>query len=291
MALTDEGNGMVMPVAPFYGGGGNGMGGFGNGDSWAWLILILLLAGVGGWGNNGNGGGFGGGNGIYPWMNQANLTSEGFQNQLMNDNITSIRDGVHNLSTQLCNCCGDMQMALANGFAGVEQGANARQIANMQQGFATQTAITGGLTNLSSQLANCCCENRLGIANLSADIARENCADRENANYNTRDIINAITTGVQSIKDDIYADRLEDERRENQNLRTQLNMATLNASQIAQTAQLQRGQTEEVDALYNRLRNCPVPSMPVYGMTPIFTCPQNQTPSCGCGCGCGGNAF
>ena len=35
--------------------------------------------------------GFGGGGGLYPWMNQANLTSEGFQNQLMNNNITSIR--------------------------------------------------------------------------------------------------------------------------------------------------------------------------------------------------------
>lgn len=69
-------------------------------------------------------------------------------------------------------------------------------------------------------------------------------------------------------------------------------MANLSASQIAQTATIQRGQTAEVDALYQRLRDCPVPTMPVYGMTPIFTCPQNSYNGCGCGCGCnGGNNF
>lgn len=70
-------------------------------------------------------------------------------------------------------------------------------------------------------------------------------------------------------------------KRENDNLRTQLNMASLSASQAAQTATLRRGQADEVDALYNRLKNCPVPAMPVYGSQPIFTCQQNA----GCGCG------
>ena len=113
--MLENGSNFYMPVAPANSGGfGNGFGG----DGW-WILLLLLFAG--GWGNGF--GGFGGGfnNDIYPWMNQANLTSEGFQNQMLNDNITSIRDGIHNLSTQLCNCCSDTQMALANGFAGVEQ--------------------------------------------------------------------------------------------------------------------------------------------------------------------------
>lgn len=50
MALTDEsGSGLVMPVAPMYGGGG-GNGGFGNmGGDWGWIILLLLIAGNG-WG-------------------------------------------------------------------------------------------------------------------------------------------------------------------------------------------------------------------------------------------------
>ena len=267
MALTDESNGLVMPVSPMYGGNG---GGFGNGfgGDWAWIILLLLL----GWGNgNGGFGGFGG-DGLYPWMNQANLTSNGFQNQLMNDNITEIRSGVSNLSTQLCNCCGDMQMALANGFAGVEQGANARQMANMQSMFGIQ-----------SSLQECCCENRAGIADLKYTVATENCADRTQAMQNTRDIIDSQTRSTQAVLDKLCQLELDGFKRENDNLRSQLNMATLRESQTAQNAFISQGFANEVDQLYNRLNNCPVPTTPVYGRTPIFTCNGQQ--SCGCGCG------
>lgn len=59
-------------------------------------------------------------------MNQSNQINDGFRDQMLNTSINGIQQGVNNLSTQLCNCCGDVQMALANGFAGVEQGANAR---------------------------------------------------------------------------------------------------------------------------------------------------------------------
>lgn len=148
MSLTTEG----MTPADIYACTRNndGNGGFGGNEGW-WILLLLLFAG--GWGN-GFGGGNGGGN-LYPWMNQANLTSEGFQNQMLNDNVTSIRDGIASLSTQLCNCCGDMQMAVANGFAGVEMGANARQMANMNQMFANQTAMMQGFNNVQSQFAEC----------------------------------------------------------------------------------------------------------------------------------------
>ena len=282
MALTDEsGNGMVMPVAPMYGGNNGGFGGFGG--DWGWIILLLLFAG--GWGNGF--GGFGGMGGfaadgamLYPWMNQANLTSNGFQNQMLNDNITSIRDGISSLAMQLCNCCGDIQMSLANGFSCIEQGANARQMANMQQMFGIQ-----------SSLQECCCENRAGIADLKYTVATENCADRTAAYQNTRDIIDSQTKGTQAILDklcqleldgvkaqvDAKNDRIVD-------LQNQLNMASFRESQVAQNAFIQQGFSNEVDQLYNRLSNCPVPTTPVYGRTPIFTCNQNQ-----CGCGCGNN--
>ena len=153
MALTEEGgNGFFMPVAPAY---GNTGGGFGNGfgGDWAWIILLLLLGwGNNGWGNGANGGGTGG---LYPWLNNSNQINDGFRDAMMNDNITEIRSGVTGLATQLCNCCGDVQMALANGFAGVEQGANARQIANMQTAFAGQTAMSQGFNALQGQLAQC----------------------------------------------------------------------------------------------------------------------------------------
>ena len=289
MALTDENtNGFYMPVAPAYGGGNGGFGG-GWGNDWAWII-ILLLAFNGGWGN-----GFGGMGGYgnmmlgydFPWLlngqNGINAnTNSGFRDAMLQDSITSVRDGISGLSTQLCGCCGDMQMALANGFNAAEIAANGRQMANMQQAFNSQTAITNGLTNLSSQFANCCCENRLGIAGLSADIARENCADREALNYGVRDIINNQTAGIQRILDKLCDQELQAERRDNANLRSELMFARGQASQAEQTAIFQQGLNNEVDALYNRLSNCPVPSVPVYGRQPIFTCGGN---SCGCGCG------
>ena len=279
MALTDE-NGMVMPVAPMYGGNNGGFGGFGN--DWGWIILLLLFAG-GGWGN-GFGGGFNNALGYdFPWLlnGQQNInanTNNGFRDAMINDNITSVRDGIAALSTQLCGCCGDMQMSLANGFANAEQGANARQMANMQSIFGVQSA-----------LQECCCENRAGIADLKYTVATENCADRTAAYQNTRDIIDSQTRGTQAILDKLCQLELDGVKQQVDakndriaELQNQLNIAAMRESQTAQNAFISQGFANEVDQLYNRLSNCPVPSTPVYGRTPIFTCNNN-----GCGCGCG----
>ena len=279
MALSDD-NGMIMPVAPT--GFGGGFGGFGNGGDGWWVILLFILLCNGGW-NNGFAGGNGGAGGLYPWMNQANLTTDGFQNQMINDNVTSIRDGINGLSTQLCNCCGDVQMSLANGFAGVEQGANARQIANMQQAFAGQTAITGAISDVSSQLAQCCCDNRLATCQTQNVIATESANTRFADANNTRDILQNQTANTQAILDKLCQLELDGKNTKIADLERQLTMANLQASQTAQNAFIQQGFTDEVDALYNRLSNCPVPTTPVYGRTPIFTCNNNN----GCGCGCG----
>lgn len=286
MALTDEsGMNTTMLVSPTNGGGG--FGDFGGNSGW-WILLLFLLIGNNGWGGFG---GYGGGNDLYPWMNQSNQINGGFRDQLINDNVTEIRSGVTGLQTQLCNCCSDVQMALANGFAGVEQGANTRQVANMQQAFAAQTAVTQGMNDLAMGLQNCCCENRAGIADLKYTVATENCADRTAAYQNTRDIIDSQTRGTQAILDKLCQLELDgvkaqvDAKNDRiSELQTQLNMANLAASQQAQNAFIANGFANEVDQLYNRLSNCPVPTTPVYGRTPIFTCNQNQ---CGCGCGMG----
>jgi hypothetical protein len=229
---------------------------------------------------------------LYPWMNQAQTTNDGFRDQMMNENVTSIRDSIGNLSTRLCGCFGDMQMALANGFAGVEQGANARQMADMQQNFASQTAITGAISNLACQQASCCCENRLATCQTQNIIQNEGNQTRFADANNTRDIIQSQTAGTQAILDKLCQLELDgvkaqvDAKNDRINeLQTQLNMANLAASQQAQNAFIANGFANEVDQLYNRLSNCPVPTTPVYGRTPIFTCNSNN----GCGCGCGGN--
>lgn len=269
MALTDE-NGMntTMLVSPT-GGYMGGNSGFGNGfgqDGW-WIILLLLLVGGNGWGN-GFGGGNGGAGSLYPWMNQAEITSDGFRDQMINNNITSIRDGIGNLSTQLCNCCADMNQTVSNGFAQAEIANNARQMASMNQNFALQSA-----------LQECCCENRAGIADLKYTVATENCADRTQSMQNTRDIIENATRNTQAILDKLCQQEIDALKTQNVSLQNQLNMATLRESQTAQNAFIQQGFTQEIDALYDRLNNCPVGTVPVYGKTPIFTC------NSGCGCG------
>ena len=280
MALTDEsGNGMVMPVAPMYGGGN---GGFGNcfGDSW-WVLLLFILLGNGAWGN-GFGGGFGGGD-LYPWMNQSNQINGGFRDQMLSNQLSGIQNSV-------TGGFNDVQMALCNGFAGVEQGANARQIANMQTAFAAQTAMSNGFNQLGSQFADCCCENRLANCQTQNIIQSEGNATRFADATNTRDIIQSQTSGTQAILDKLCQLELDGVKAQVEakndriaELTSQLNMANLAASQTAQNAFIQQGFSNEVDALYNRLNSCPVPTTPVYGRTPIFTCNNNA----GCGCGCG----
>ena len=266
--LTDNDSNMYMPVAPAY--GNNGFGGFG-GDGW-WVILFLFAL-------MGNGfGGFGGGYGNaydFPWLlnGQAGInanTNNGFQNALLNDNITSVRDGIADISTQLCGGFAGVTAAVNGAQNAVAQQLYTNQIADMERSFNAQTASTQGMNAIQAQLANCCCENRAATADVKYTIATEACANRATSTANT-----------QAILDKLCQLELDGYKRENDNLRSQLNMATLRESQTAQNAFIQQGFSDEVDQLYNRLNNCPVPSTPVYGRTPIFACPNNN----GCGCG------
>ena len=214
---------------------GNENDGFGGNNGW-WIILLFLFLGWGnrGWGGNGGGAGDAGGDMLYPWMNQAQNTWMGFS---------------------------QVQQDLCSGFANAETAATSRQMATMQQMF-----------DLSTQFANCCCENRLGLANLGADIAREACADRAAVSDGVRDILANQTASVQRILDQMCQDKIDEKNDEIARLRQQLDMQNLAASQIAQTSQM-------VDQMYNRLSTCPVPTEPVYGRQPIFACNN------GCGCG------
>ena len=276
MALTDDNN-MVMPVAPMYGNGGGFGDGFG-GSGWWFLILFVLL---GGWGNGmGFGGGFCG-DGLYPWLNNSQNINGGFRDQMLNTSINGIQNAV-------TSGFGDVQTALCGGFAGVNASINgaqnaiasqmyANQIADLERSFAAQTASTQGMTALQSQLAQCCCDNRAATADLKYTISSEACADRAAAQANT-----------QLILDKLCALELDGYKRENDSLRTQLNMANLAASQVEQTAQLRASQATTANQLVAELRSCPIPSQPVYGNQPIFTCPQTVN---SCGCGCGNNGF
>lgn len=215
--------------------------------------------------------------GMYPWLANGqfdimNNTNTGFDTLHLSNQIEGVRDGIYGLSNQLCNCCADMNQTVSQGFFNAEISANNRQMANMNQ-----------IYGISTQLATADANNRLGVADLKATVISENCADRQALNTGVRDIIDSQTRGTQAILDKLCQQEIDAKNETIANLRTQLNMADLRASQTAQNAFISQGFANEVDALYNRLNNCPVPSTPVYGRTPIFTC------NGGCGCGCNGN--
>lgn len=270
MAFEENGGGMnySMPVAPAYAGGGFGNGFGGDG----WWILLLLLAFGGGWGMGGFGGGMWGmDGGLYPWLNNSQHISDGFRDQMLNTSVSSIGD-------KITSGFGDVATQLCGGFAGVNASINGAQNAVTQQMYANQIADMQQNFALQSQLAQCCCDNRLATANLSADLAREACADRAAVEGALRDVLTANAANTQKILDTMCQDKIDAKNETIAQLRSELMFARGQASQDVQTAAIQAGQR----ALANEVEQYVLPTpRPAY----IVANPNCCQPNYGCGCG------
>ena len=234
-------------------GGFGGYGGFGDGGFY-WIFILFLFAMMGGWGNWGGNNNNGGCNIPYGYVQ--NGVQDGFNQQ-------AVMSGISGLQT-----------TVANGFANAEVNECNRAM-QIQNNFA-QLGLAGvqGFNNVVS-----------GISDLKYTVATENCADRQAVSDGLRDIIAnntantnaismAINNGIQSIKDDLCADRIAAKDAQIQALTNQLNMATLAASQTAQTAQLQQYGNQLAQ---NMIQTCCPKPVPAY-----LTCNPNG------GCGCNG---
>jgi hypothetical protein len=229
----------------------------------------------------------------FPWLlngqNGINAnTNAGF-------NQAATQSALGDLSNAVTSGFGDVQTALCGGFAGVNASINGaqnavsqqlytNQIADMERSFASQTAVSGGIQGLSSQLAQCCCDNRLATCQTQNIIQNEGNQTRFADANNTRDLLQNQTANTQAILDKLCQLELDAKNDKINDLERQLTMANLAASQVEQTAQLRASQATTANQLVSELRSCPIPSQPVYGNQPIFTCPNNNS---GCGCGCG----
>ncbi|QUA53804.1 hypothetical protein [Aristaeella lactis] len=226
MALTEEnGMGTTMLVQPS-GYSGGGMGNLFGGDL-SIIVLFFLFMMMGGWGN-----GFGGGmdGNLYPWMNNSNQMASGFQNQMLNDNITGIQNGITGIGSQLNNY----------------------QMNDLERSFAAQTAATSGMSAIQSQLAQCCCDNRLATCQTQNIVQNEGAATRM-----------AIQQQTQAILDKMCQQEIDALKDKNLELQNRVNMLNLSASQTAQTAALIADNTAQTQYIVNRVAPYPIPSYTV----------------------------
>jgi hypothetical protein len=270
----DTSNGMIMPVAPT-----GGFGGFGGGmDGDAWLILIIMFALFG----NGFGGfgGYGGGLGVdFPWLmnGQTSInanTNAGFNQAATANQLTGIQSaiasgfgdtalGIAGLNQSICQS-GNATVAAVNASQNaITQQMYSNQIADLERSFAAQTAATQNANALQSQLANCCCENRLATANLAADIARENCADRAAVAEGLRDVLTATQAQTQTILDKMCQMEIDNLKAQNSALQNQVLMKDFAASQTAQTSSLLADNAFQTQYIVNRVAPYPIPSYTV----------------------------
>jgi hypothetical protein len=284
-----NGNSGIIPTVDI--GGNNGNNGGWGGNMGEWILGIIALGMLG---NGGMFGGFGGGNGemafMYPWIANGQQeimtnTNNGFDTLHLSNQVEGVRDSLSDISNAICNSTASINSNVSNGFYSSEIAAANRQMANMNQNFSNQIATLQGFNGLQKSLDQCCCENRLATCQTQNIVQNEGSATRFADANNTRDIITNATANTQAILDKLCQLELDAKNDKISDLERQNLMLSLDKSQTAQNAFIAQGFANEVDQLYNRLSSCPVPSTPVYGRTPIFTCPNSN------GCGCGANQF
>lgn len=212
-----------------------------GGGGWGGLLGLIVVASLFGWGGMGGFGfgGFGGGGAGLQGMATRADINAGFQ-------FNDLQNGVRGIERGLCD-----------GFYSVQTGFN----------------------NLSSQLAQCCCDNRAAISDLKYTIATENCATRNLMQTNTRDIIDSQNAGTRAILDFLTQDKIATLTAENQSLK-------FAASQANQNAFITANQEAQTAEIIRRLgRDCPVPAYVVPNPNCCYGNPAGVGYNTGCGCG------
>lgn len=132
--------------------------GEGFGGSWIWVVIIFLFAFM---------------NGGFGWNRQSEFgqyaTAASQQEILFGQQFGQINDRLTNIGNGICDST-----------------------------FALNNTITNEGRAMQTQLANCCCENRLAIANLSAQM-----------NTNTCDVVNAIHAEGEATRQLIQANEIQ----------------------------------------------------------------------------------
>lgn len=264
----------------------NNDGGMWGGD---WLAYILLFALIGGGGFGF--GGFGGG-GILPWLLFGN---GGFGNGAPCATQADVRAAVDQQT--LISKIDQQTYGMADSFNSLNNtlNNNFRGVDNAICTLGYQGAQHA--SNLSAQMAQCCCDTRAAIKDVDVGIERTGwniskqisdcCCNAEKMNMQSRfdaqayncNTLQAIDKLGDRIIDYMSNEKVQALRDENQALR-------LAASQSAQNAFITANQEAQTAELIRRLgRDCPVPAYVV--PNPNCCYQYSVQPTCGCNTGCG----
>lgn len=271
MSLGTDGVPFTMPVEPV-GTSNNGNNGGWGGDWSAWIIIFVLFFAFGGWGN-GFGGGWGG-NGGGGALTRSDLCSE--------FNFNGLENSVRGIQQGICDSTFALNNSIMSGFHGVDN-AICNLGYNVQQGFnATQVAMMQGQNAIQAQLAQCCCDQRAGLADLKYQMATDTCVVQNTIQNTTRDVLDNNNANTRAILDFLTQDKISTLQSENQALR-------LSASQQAQNAVLLAAMdANKADILRRTGNDCPMPAYVVQPPQPV-TFPTNccgQVNYAGGSCGC-----
>ena len=225
----------------------------GDGFSLIWLVLIFAIFGWGGFG--GWGGGFGGnggngtnGAGFQGWATRSDINESFALNDIQNG-IRGIQQGVCDSTYALNNTMqsgfNGVNVGMLQGFNGIQQAINADTVANMQNTNALQ-----------AQLAQCCCDNREGQAQIRYDMATNTCAIQNAMSNNTRDLLENQNSNTRAILDFLTQDKIATLQAENSDLKRA-------ASQDRQSALLTTAMSAQTQQLINAINPAPIPAFQV----------------------------
>lgn len=229
----------------------NNNGGFG-GNNWIWILFLWLIWG-GAWGNGWNG-------------NNGNNTTGFLSNQISNDTgrelLMNAIQGNGNAISQLASLLNTEVNTVQNGIFTLNNAITSVGTQVGMSGLQIQNAIQSGNASIASQICQCCCENRLAIANqtnaLQSQIAANQAADQlavcqqtntlsTQAERNTRSITDAINAQSVMINDK-FCDL---EKRELQN-----KIDSLTADNALLRSNINNGeQTKFIDSKFNEIEN------------------------------------
>ena len=261
----------------------NGYDGWGN-EGGAWWIIIFLIFALGGFRSNGFGWGNQGGGAADNYVLASDFATlqrqidSGFDRngQAINQVNNGLCDGFYAMNTGMLNGFSGIQNTLCQGCAGVNN-------AITQNGYETRL----GVQNLSSQLANCCCDvktqiadccctTQRGIDSVNYNMAMNTNAIQQTLCNNTRDIIDNQNANYRALHDEIVANRIEDKNAQIASQQNEINALRLKASQEAQNTYL-----------LNQLKACPIPA---YVVPNPNCCYNYNVTGFGYGNGCGCNS-